>query len=686
MPSLPRLTLRVAFAGTRTLDAARTRFLDTSLERALHLMGAELCSAITHGATSVRGVSRFYDRGSPPLLRLVTGLAEGADVIAHRVALRYASDRESTGVDAEVAAVLPCDLAAYRDSREPGFAQTFDRCAEACRYIVALDGVCDKPTPDTPLAQQRRSRAYRAQATVILRHADLLIAATDPLQPARAGGTMETVRAALDRDVPVLLIDIERQRIRLLEPFQDLHIALGAEPPDDVQLANRLHDVLGRILVDPDEHRPVATSHDDASSPGERLLEEYFHRPELPPVARDASGSVRRIPTHRERIWRWFESRFQRDRTALAGDPSLPPVLTWRSRATELTYHYAGLYRGAYLVNYALALLAVTFAGSSLVLLVFQASAAAAASHGGANPMLVVLLLLATIKLALVVTIARNTHQANHGDWNDRMVDYRYLAERLRAMYYLPLLASFDPPSAAPPQYAARVVRQSAVDWLLAAILRAIQPGDFATPEMMRGRDGADRQVRVLRPDALAAARRLHDGWIQQQATYHDRSARSMNALHGFLDRWGRRLSVAVIAFVAIDIGLTMGELLHVFPASVAHAVTTLIPFLVLMAAVLPAAVSSLNAVRFQSECRRLADRSAVIRTILRGRDPARPGGRLLAAQQLIAQIEQAQGNPATDPASWVAESLRLTETVARDFAEEAGEWSVLYAKELPEP
>ena len=47
------------------------------------------------------------------------------------------------------------------------------------------------------------------------------------------------------------------------------------------------------------------------------------------------------------------------------------------------------------------------------------------------------------LKLVVVIFIFRNTHQANHGDWNDKAVDYRYLAERLRSWFYLPRAGSF---------------------------------------------------------------------------------------------------------------------------------------------------------------------------------------------------------------------------------------------------
>ena len=97
-----------------------------------------------------------------------------------------------------------------------------------------------------------------------------------------------------------------------------------------------------------------------------------------------------------------------------------------------------------------------------------------------------VLLALAALKLWIVVFIFRSTHAAIHGEWNDRAVDYRYISERLRALYYLPLIGSFQPPAAAPAQYASRVVRQSAVDWLFDAIIRSVPPAQFAKDAEIR--------------------------------------------------------------------------------------------------------------------------------------------------------------------------------------------------------
>ena len=78
----------------------------------------------------------------------------------------------------------------------------------------------------------------------------------------------------------------------------------------------------------------------------------------------------------------------------------------------------------------------------------------------------VLLALLGFGKLAVVTAILIFTNKANHGRWNEKAVDYRYLAERLRSTAYLPLAGSLraSPPGSA--GYATRVSTQSVVDWL----------------------------------------------------------------------------------------------------------------------------------------------------------------------------------------------------------------------------
>lgn len=142
----------------------------------------------------------------------------------------------------------------------------------------------------------------------------------------------------------------------------------------------------------------------------------------------------------------------------------------------------------------------------------------------------------------------------------------------------------------------------------------------------------------------------------------------------------------------------------------------------------IPAIIAALGGIRFQSECQRLAERSAVMHVMLAGRMPYVPpakrtpwqklrqqcidffttcwlvlrhligrppppepvaliGGRWGDASKLATRIAEDQAKAAEENiGSWTHNALRLTELVATDFVQEAAEWSVLYAKEVSDP
>ncbi|WP_295437841.1 hypothetical protein [uncultured Thiodictyon sp.] len=401
-------------------------------------------------------------------------------------------------IETELAAVLPFDLPGYRASRAPDFHPEFDRQAARCAYVIVADGIYDKPDPVTDpdpaagerlaLASQRRGRAYRAQSALLLRHADLLVAAADPSAPAKPGGTLETVPAALACDLPVLFIDTVRGEVWLIRPAEDLAGALAGPPFSDADLA----DLVTAILVGPDLGLAGADQDERrAHREGLRLLKDY------------------------------------------------------RARATALNYHYSGLYRGAFVLNYGLAVAAVALATAGLALL---------AVHHGAHWLPWALLGLAAAKL-----------------------------------------------------------------WLLIIISRGVSPTDPADPAP---------QILTLAP--AAALDQVRAGWIAEQIAYHDRTQGLMHRLDRFAEQASARLSQAVIWVVAFDLLLLVLYLTHRLPWAdwIKH---DLAPWLIFLAAVLPAAVASCNGLRFQGETRRLAER------------------------------------------------------VAADCLHEVADWSVLYAKELPE-
>jgi hypothetical protein len=192
MPPRPRLTVRIGFAGSQSLDDAAASTLRTTLTAVLQCIGeslAELAPGVPVKAGKEPPITSFYSQESP-LLRLVTGLCEGADLLAGEVleSIRVEPDagcaaKPEECLKTELAAVLPFAVEDYRCSRPKAARDQFDQQLARCAYVLELDGLYAKPekepgydaTRDAPrvaLAQRRRNRAYRAQSAYLLRHAD----------------------------------------------------------------------------------------------------------------------------------------------------------------------------------------------------------------------------------------------------------------------------------------------------------------------------------------------------------------------------------------------------------------------------------------------------------------------------------------------------------------------------------
>ncbi|TVQ04911.1 MAG: hypothetical protein EA381_00025 [Planctomycetaceae bacterium] len=754
MPPFPRLVFRVGFAGRQSLTDTEATLLRSALKEIFNQIAGqliEIAPGIPLGPATDSRVSRYYSDACP-LLRLVTGLCQGADDLAAEVLselpiqpqVPLASDHPPAVRDkpiwlqTELGAILPFSPADYRASRPESFRRQFDRRLAACAWVIALDGIYDKPTDEQlgaldetqrrlrkSLADNRRARAYRAQAAYLLRQSDLIIAAANPDDPGKAGGTLETIRNSLEFDLPVLLIHTGKERIEeaiyLITPDDDLPTVLASPPSDPEGWRLQLADLIRQIVADPDIDRMFETYHD--AKPPEHddvFLRQYFRDRTLPPL--NCAGKRKR--SIREGVAEWFFDRFGR-RSKLPSDQPLPPLHTadtpkpsickrvadwlfsligqeskpavnlsridiYRNRATALNYHYSGLYRGAFLLNYILAILAVILGAVSLTLLAIYPRITTIQDAW-------IPLVLGGSKLVILCWIVRNTRRGNKGEWNDLSIDTRYLAERLRGMYYLPPAGSYQPPVAAPPRFASRVVRQSAADWLFDAIVRSASPAELpsAQPNRLVLGDGAPavRIRNLYTPDAGAILQTLREKWVAPQVAYHDKVRTKMGGVNRSLVFWSKWLGWAVILVVAcelffIDAKLTDRQWLEmVLPAR---------PWLILgvailpaIAAILPAVVAAMGGIRFQSECQRLAERSAVMRVMLAGRANAKPGerrGRTEEIEKLEQRIRDARAQQETDLGSWCHGALRMTERVAGDFVAEAAEWSVLYSKEITEP
>ena len=138
----------------------------------------------------------------------------------------------------------------------------------------------------------------------------------------------------------------------------------------------------------------------------------------------------------------------------------------------------------------------------------------------------------------------------------------------------------------------------------------------------------------------------------------------------------GQTLGLAVILFVVLDLAVIFFRLCGWMPeALLLPANIVLTSLLVPLTALLPAAVASLNGVRFQSECDRLAERSKVMAGLLFERSTT--------AQGLIDALKEARKYPNDYEGAWATQCLLFAVSCARIMADEVADWSVLYSKNI---
>ena len=108
-----------------------------------------------------------------PVLRVVSGLADGSDQIAFEAVLsvedeaRRDKTRAGAQTDFELVAVLPCDAASFRDNSEVKHKEAFNALLERCACVIELDGRCvphpsSHSAPDRLVTERRKPSVPRA--------------------------------------------------------------------------------------------------------------------------------------------------------------------------------------------------------------------------------------------------------------------------------------------------------------------------------------------------------------------------------------------------------------------------------------------------------------------------------------------------------------------------------------------
>jgi hypothetical protein len=520
----PCATLAVGVTGHR--DIGVTGATADSISPAFDRIFRSLAGAFE---TAAAANTSFFS-GATPKMRVVCMAADGADLLGAVAAQKCG---------AEVAVILPFPADEYRKDFGPAAVELFDRISTAAVTRFVLPG-----------SREEDARAYERANQVILANIDILIAAWDGKRASGRAGTGDVVPDALSRSIPTIVID--------------------PKAPDQPSIIiPRPASVLGEALV---------------KQTGWQTLNEDLLPLVAEQIAPPAGETKRRglidfyAETPRSAIWRieypsllaLFGATRTHGATSPAADPQPVPNLDSLGRMTgridQFAAYYGQLFRSSAVSRFLLIVIVAVLSG--LIGLLFP----------GLFGVSLVLQLAVNILVLLDSTIGGRRR------WQERWLDYRLLAERLRSLRFLHRLGLGPDIGAGafPPQ------RSSWTDWYARRTARALD-----APAGM-----------VSAPELSSLAKQLVGQEIHEQVTYHRGAVRQLGTLE-------RRLAFAasLALYTTILVGGALGVAAYFLGGL--EAVWWKPAANVLLAA-LPAAMTAFNGIRADSDLVRLVERSAM--------------------------------------------------------------------------
>jgi hypothetical protein len=431
-PPKPTLTLRVGITGHRPKPHKFPQASFGFVKRRLGEVFAGIDSVLAAHAQNSQGV---YSN-EPHRVRLVSGLAEGADQLAVGVMPRRWT----------LEAILPFPRDSYLEDFKTSatgdgrdVTQGFLDCLDKAATVVALPedpairrkGLTPEGTPDE--YWRRRDAGYARFAGFLLRQIDVLVAVWDGQPEEGKGGTAEVLRAAIDAQIPVVWVNsLEDGFARMLEGIDEDG---RVNAPDADCLSGPLAEAIDAIILLPVNTKGDDPSRESADGPEIAKRLQSFLAESWPRAShwltydlfkRWTEGKPVRfeIPpeTNEGYIARWEPLGEDgppvgdlRDRIAGV----LRPRFAW---ADALAVDFSHRYRTAYFNSYLLAACAVAIA----LLGVF--------GHDwfqAPESQLAFKVMLAAIELAVILTIVGMVVLGRRRRWQEKWIEYRALAELL---------------------------------------------------------------------------------------------------------------------------------------------------------------------------------------------------------------------------------------------------------------
>ena len=537
----PRAMLSVGITGHRDLQADPNT---SPIVTTLNTLFANLSRALRDAA---RHELSFFSNAEP-VLRTVCMAAEGADLLGAQAAQAAGS---------AIVCVLPFPLDEYqRDFSSPAAATALRSLFETADAHFILPG-----------ERTEGARSYERANEIILANIDVLVAIWDGKRASGRAGTGDVVQSAIFRRIPVIVIAPD-------EPSQPTLLTA----PDEEELANpialdlarkpmNLAGLVSQILSPPQGRRARQGLID--------LLEEKNNyrsiRFEYPLLLKlFGVGGMTKAGTTATRP-------DMDDRSTLEANNSCSYLTPQRElfrafgRIDNLANHYGRLYRSSTASEFLLTIVAAFF--SALAFLLFPSIAGIS-----------VVTQVVVNGLVLLDSMTRTTQR-----WQERWLDYRVIAERLRCLQFLRPLGLGLTQSSAP----FRRHRESWVEWYIRRYERALGPPHGT----------------IRTSDIAHFAKQLADREIPEQLKYHRANFRQIWLLD-------RRLSAA--ARIALASTIVVAGLFGI--SAYYFGGTSRVPWMpiaIVVFFVLPAMAAAFNGIRAAADLGLLAERSAMMAAAL---------------------------------------------------------------------
>lgn len=539
----PRLVLRYGVTGHRPPRFARDH------HEAAKQTCREIFSESADILQSIFASNPDVFATEEPQLRLVSALADGADIVAAEAAIEEGMT---------LSACLPFPAETYRKNFEEQDWEKAEKLSQAAQSTMTLQ---DHMSGD--------DAAYEAVGRLVLAQADILLAIWDGDVARGRGGTGDVVAEAVAAHIPVIHIAPDGDHAPILL-WSGLHDEIPDRPSVDgverVELAKALPQVIDALCAPPEGTEKEALL--EFLKPPPSQHQRSFAWPLL--LAASGSRSLRKtsfdVPTAKT-ARRYIEPMLEPFAGMGAYGQSLCGELAQRfSQADAAASEFALRFRSSFVTNFSLAALAVLLALSGLL-------------WPNAKVWLI------TAELVVITLIILNTRSANRSNFHKLWIDRRHLAERLRLLAISSSLGRLS----------LRDVEDGTthagwVTWFVRASARELElpPGQIDASYLRKVRD---------------ATRDL----MQDQIGYHEGNAHLMEHTNHRLHQIGDLLFIGTIIFCIIYLTVKLGTGAPYLAGIDLTGVVTM------ATAFFPALAAALYGIRMQGDFAATAERSSAI-------------------------------------------------------------------------